>query len=241
MPAGTESQFTEKMIRLPSSKAFAHLMDTPAVNELPALASGHVTFGSFQRLNKLGDATLELWSKVLNALPESRMLIGSASDAHLQNRLIERFAALGIDSARLDLHPQVSMEAYLALHHKIDILLDTCPHPGLTTTNHGLMMGVPTITLAGESVISWQGASILMRLGMDDWVARDDDDFVRIARHRVENLPALAQLRTGLRERFTTSPLNRPETVARGLEAALRTAWQRWCAGRPAESFQVDL
>jgi predicted O-linked N-acetylglucosamine transferase (SPINDLY family) len=200
-----------------------------------------VTFGSFQRPGKLGEATLELWSKVLNAVPNSRMLIGAIDGASLQGRLTEYFAARGIEQSRLDFHPQASMNDYLALHHEVDILLDTYPFPGGTTANHGLLMGVPTLTMTGKSAASWQGAAILMRLGMKDWIAHDEAAFVGMAQYWAANLPDLAKQRSGLRQHFMTSPLNRPETVARGLEAALRIMWQRWCAGQPAESFQVNL
>ncbi len=240
MPPGMEAQFVEKVVRLPSSGTFAQLTDAPTVNELPALTRGHVTFGSFQRPDKLSNATLALWSKVLKAMPEPRMLIGAASDPNLQSRLAGYFASHGIASSRLDFYPQVSMNDYMALHHKVDILLDTYPYPGGTTTNHGLLMGVPTLTMVGESVVTWQGAATLMRLGMGDWVAHDEAAFVGLAQQWAANLPALATLRSGLRQRFLTTPLNHPETVARGLEAALRIMWQRWCEGLPAESFQVD-
>lgn len=241
MPPGLETQFVEKVVRLPSSGTFANLTDAPPVNALPALTRGAVTFGSFQRPGKLGEATLALWSKALNAVPGSRMLVGAIDDAGLQGRLSEYFAACEIAPSRLDFHPQVSMNDYLALHHEVDILLDTTPFPGGTTANHGLLMGVPTLTMTGESAASWQCAAILMRLGMEDWIARDEAAFVELAQHWATNLPALAALRSGLRQHFMTSPLNRPETVARGLEAALRIMWQRWCAGKPAENFKVNL
>jgi protein O-GlcNAc transferase len=241
MPRGMEKQFTEKVVRLPTCGTFENLTDAPPVNELPALTLGIVTFGSFQRPSKLGEATLALWCKVLNAVPNSRMLIGAIDDTSVQSKLTRYFAGQGIPLSRLEFHSKVSMYDYLMLHNKLDMLLDTYPYPGGTTTNHGLLMGIPVLTMTGRSVVSWQGAAVLMRLGMKDWVAHDEAAFVGIARLWSDNLPALATLRSGLRERFLTSQLNRPETVARGLENAFQAMWKRWCDGLPAESLQVDL
>lgn len=240
MPPGMEAQFVEKVVRMPTCGTFSNLTDAPPVNPLPALGSGAVTFGSFQRPGKLGEATLELWRKVLNAVPDSRMLIGAIEGRSLKSRLCDYFDARGISTSRLEFYPKLSKNDYLSLHHKVDILLDTYPFPGGTTANHGMIMGVPTLTMTGKSPASWQCAAILMRLGMDDWVAHDEAAFVARAQYWAAHLTELANLRSVLRQHFMDSPLNRPESVARGLEAALRIMWKRWCAGQAAENFQVD-
>jgi len=234
-----ERYYTEKLARLPSSGTFLPEEDAPPVNELPALSTGILTFGSFNRPGKLGDRVISLWSQVLQAVPRSRLLLGNVGGNSLRTSLAERFARCGVEADRLVFQPRMEMKAYLALHHQVDFILDTFPYTGGTTTNHALWMGVPVLTMTGPSSMQCQCAGGLGRAGLTDWVASDAQDFVRRAVDWAGRLDELAILRAGMRDRLLSSPLRQPETVARGLETALRMMWQRWCEGLPAESFEV--
>ena len=240
LPPAMEAQYVEKVVRIPCSGPFQH-GPAPDVNALPALTAGGFTFGSFQRASKITGATVRLWSRVLVAVPGSRMLIGAIGDAGAQARIRAEFAASDVAPHRLVFHPRMQIQDYLALHHQVDMLLDSHPYPGGTTTNHGLWMGVPTLTRVGESVVSWQGAGTLLRLGLTEMVARDDDEYVRLAQRWAGDLAALATLRATLRQHVDDSPLRKPAAVAAGYQAAYRAMWQRWCDGRPVEAFTVTL
>lgn len=240
LPPALEAQYVEKVVRIPCSGPFEH-GPAPAVNSLPALTAGVFTFGSFQRATKINETTLRLWSRVLLALPGSRMLIGATGDAGSQERIRAGFAANGVAPHRLVFHPRMQVQDYLALHHQVDLLLDSHPYPGGTTTNHGLWMGVPTLTRVGESVVSWQGAGTLLRLGLTEMVARDDDEYVRLAQRWAGDLATLANLRATLRQHVDDSPLRKPKAVAAGYQAAYRAMWERWCHDRPVEAFTVTL
>jgi predicted O-linked N-acetylglucosamine transferase (SPINDLY family) len=101
-------------------------------------------------------------------------------------------------------------------------------------------MGVPTLTIAGTTPAGRQGAGILARVRLDEFVAADPADFVARGVRWAAELGALAELRAGLRERCRQSPSHQPDVLVRALDAALRRMWTRWCAGLPAESFAVD-
>ena len=131
------------------------------------------------------------------------------------------------------------MDAYLALHRQVDLCLDTFAYTGGTTTLHALWMGVPTLTIAGETAPRRQGAAVLGHAGLEAFIARDEAEFVQKGLHWAGKLRALARLRAGLRKRFAKSAFGQPELVAAGLEKALRIMWQRWCAGLPTEPFEV--
>ena len=128
---------------------------------------------------------------------------------------------------------------YLSLHHAVDIVLDTWPYAGGTTSNHALWMGVPVVSLRGPSRAHCQGAALMGRMRLEDWVADDVEGFVRIAIEKAHEPGDLADLRMGMRERWRASPWRDARVVARGLETALRIMWQRWCAGLPAAHFDV--
>jgi len=201
--------------------------DVPSVAPPPAAARGHVTFGSFQRLTKLNDAVLALWAQVLMAVPGSRLRLQSKQmqDPTARRQLIERLQRMGVDAQRVELVPASARMAYLAAHAEIDILLDTFPHSGATTTCEALWMGVPTVTLAGSTMLARQGASLLGCVGLSDWVARDEAHYVELAVRHAGDIDALARLRSGLRERAAASSLFDAVRFAEHLQTALRTLY----------------
>lgn len=240
-PGELDGQFTERIVRLPAYLAYLPPKTSPPVNPLPALGNGHVTFGSFNRPAKLSRPVIALWSKLLRALPGARMVLGAMPGDGSSGRLIEWFAAEGIARGRLDFHARCSMNAYLELHRQVDLCLDTFPYTGGTTTFHALWMGVPTLTLAGHTIPGRIGAGTLGHFGLDAFVVHEREDFVRRGVSWANDISTLSSLRSGLRNRFEQSLIGRPETVAAGVERALRSMWRRWCAGLPAESFEVQL
>jgi predicted SAM-dependent methyltransferase len=202
-----------------------------AVSPLPALSNGHVTFGSFNNLVKMNDAVVALWARVLVSVPGSKLLLKAKQfreDLVLQ-RVIERFAAHGVGAERLILMQIVPRAEYLAPYQQVDIALDTFPYPGITTSVEALWMGVPVLTLAGESFLSRQGVGLLMNAGLPEWIAADADDYVARAVSHASDLQRLAALRKGLRQQVLASPIFDAPRFAHHFEAALRGMWQKWC------------
>jgi protein O-GlcNAc transferase len=239
-PGEFDRSFTEKLVYLPGNAPFQPYESAPPVNALPALAADRLTFGSFSRADKINDATLQLWSRLLLELPQAQMILGGMARGSLHTRLIERFAARGIVRERLIFHPRSDMSAYLALHHQVDICLDTIPYCGGTTTYHALWMGVPTLTVAGATPASRQGAAIMGQLGLDGFIAANAADFVALGLDWGKRLAALAEVRAGLRVRWQHSPARRADVIATALDTSLRHMWRLWCANLPAESFHAS-
>jgi predicted O-linked N-acetylglucosamine transferase (SPINDLY family) len=240
LPGGTlDNYFTEKIARLSASFPFLPSEYAPPVKDLPALGNGYITFGSFNRLSKISHAVVVLWSRLLRELPDSRMLLGGMPLDGGYEKLIEWFAREGIASDRLEFHPKSGMNAYLGLHQRVDICLDTFPYNGGTTTFHALWMGVPTLTLVGETPAARSGASILGQVGLDEFVVQNAAYFVERGKYWAGHLAELSELRAGLRERFAQSPAGQPKVVAENIERALRAMWRRWCAGLPPESLEM--
>jgi len=238
-PGLLDAQFTEKLVYLPANAPFQPHPASPPVGPLPALNTGHLTFGSFNRRGKINAAVIRLWSALLRALPASRLLIVGVSLEEDAPTLAAELTAAGIDSARLTFHPRCQRAAYLGLHHQVDVALDTYPWGGGTTTVNALWMGVPTLTLAGATPASRQAAGVFRQLGLDEFVAADPAEFVEKGLYWAAHLHELAQLRASLRGRWEASPAGQPALIADALEHALRRMWTRWCSGLPPESFQV--
>jgi predicted O-linked N-acetylglucosamine transferase (SPINDLY family) len=239
LPPGFEDQFTEKIVRLPATGPFLPYQEAPAVSPLPALSNGHVTFGSFNRLSKLSREVIALWSQLLRALPDSRLILGGMPEEGKYATLLDWFAQEHIARERLDFHPRSDMPGYLRLYQQVDICLDTFPYNGGTTTFHAMWMGVPTLSLSGKTAAGRSGAAILGNVGLETFVADDAAEFVHKGVSWAGRLHELSAIRAGLRERMANSAAGQPQLIAASVERALRIMWQRWCAGMPADSFEV--
>jgi predicted O-linked N-acetylglucosamine transferase (SPINDLY family) len=235
-------QFTEKIVYLPALAPFEPERLSPPVNLLPALHNGYVTFGSFNRLDKLRRDVVTLWAHLLRAVPNARLVIGAMPADGGNGKLAQWFAEEGIASDRIDFKRRSSIPVFLQQHHFVDICLDSFPFSGLTTALHSLWMGVPTITLPSRTVPGRSGLTAMSHAGLaEECVAVDEEDYVRKAVALASDLPALAAMRTGMRERCAGSPMFQSERIAQSMSHALRTMWRRWCAGLPAESFEVEM
>ncbi|WP_242540437.1 O-linked N-acetylglucosamine transferase, SPINDLY family protein [Trinickia mobilis] len=238
-PGEAEQQFVEKIVYLRATASFVPSDAAPPINRLPALANGHVTFGSFNRLTKLRPPVVKLWAQLLHAIPAARMLLGGVPDEGYR-KLVEWFEQEGIDRARLESRPRLPSRVYLQQHHAVDICLDTFPYSGGTTTLHAAWMGVPTLTLPGRTAASRGGEMVMSNLGLGEFIASDPADFVKKGVDLANNLAGLAELRASMRERCARSTYFQPEVVAEGMSRALRLMWQHWTAGLPPTRLDVS-
>jgi len=234
-PGRFDHLFSERLAYLPFMSVFDRPADLPDVAPPPALARGYFTFGSFNRINKLGERTVALWSNVLRRVPDSHLLIGALPDVAMETEFRRRFAANGIDESRLEFRPRLALRDYLKLHGEVDLLLDTLPFSSGTTANFALWMGVPTLTFAGGSMAQRLGATRMVAAGLDMFVAESEDQYVDIAAGQAQHVDELVRLRAALRARMEQIAAGQPAQVAEALQARLREMWRRWCAGLPAE------
>lgn len=239
-PMGYEAWQVEEPLRLPKCYVcYGPPEDAPEVGPLPALARGGITFGSFNNLAKLSAATLALWARVLQSVPDSRLLLKSKAlaDESVRARIAGRLAARGIEAGRLILTGwEEGRDAHLERYNQVDIALDTYPYNGVTTTCEALWMGVPVLSRTGATQASRQGLSLLKAVGLEQLACADDDALAARARALAADLPGLAELRAGLRERMLASPLTDAKAFTRQLEQAYRKAWKKWCASAAAQA-----
>jgi predicted O-linked N-acetylglucosamine transferase (SPINDLY family) len=238
-PGELDWQLTEKPVFLPNAVVFEPSAEAPPINTLPALANNHVTFGSFNRTNKLNPSVIALWSMLLRSIPSARMVLGAVPPDE-QTALAQHFSQEGIAPRRLVFHPRAALPDYLALHHQVDICLDTYPYGGGATTAHAAWMGVPTLCLAGDTPPSRFSATEMHHLGLDAFIATSIEDFVAKGRYWAEHLSTLASIRSELRTRFAASPLGQATPFASSFESALRSMWQRWCDHLPPATLTIS-
>ena len=227
-PVGQEAWFTEKLVRLPHTRfCYEPYPFMPEVGPLPALARSFITFGCFNNLAKVNRKVLQLWARVLAAVPGSRLALQAQAllDAGNCRRFLDIAQACGLPADRIDVRPYAPLTEAARAYHDIDIALDPFPFCGGMTSFESLWMGVPVITLESPLVAGRQTLSMLNNLGCSAWVAQDADAYVGIARNLAGDLRALSETRQGLRESFRASPLMDYAGFTRALEGAYRNMW----------------
>ncbi len=231
-PEQGSAGYSESPIHLPECYwSYRPPIATPPAGPLPALASGHVTFGCLNNFCKVTSVTLALWRRLLLAVPESRLLLHSDAGSHRQ-RVLDYFAAGGVSGSRLSFVGYLARAEYFATYHEIDIALDPFPFGGGATSCDALWMGVPVVTLVGARAVSRGTLTLLANLGLEELAAHSEDAYLRTAVALAGDLTWLETLRTSLRPRMEASPITDGPRFTRHLEAAYQTMWQDWC-GRP--------
>ncbi|MBR8334396.1 tetratricopeptide repeat protein [Burkholderia ambifaria] len=231
LPADEAHHFVEQPWHLPDSYlCFTPPSDDVAVGRLPMAANGHVTFGCFGKLVKLGDDVVRVWSRVLDALPGARLLLKAREleQAAVREATAARFARHGIDASRLLFDGASPRAEYFNAYNRIDVALSPFPYPGGTTTAEALWMGVPVLGMKGGRFVTHICESLLHAAGMPDWIAGDEDDYVAKAVAAAQDGARLAALRATLRERTLASPLCDAARFARNLEDAFVGMWTRY-------------
>lgn len=233
VPEMHQGHFTEKVWYLPETRLCftpPGLEEDLPLSPLPALASGRLTFGCFQNLAKINDEVLAVWGKILRLLPQAGLRLQDRlfESPAIREQLQQRLACNGIAPERVRLERNVPRQQYLAAHEQIDIILDTFPFSGCTTTCEALWMGVPTLTVAGERMVSRQSASLLSCAGLRDWIAADLENYAEKAVAHAADLDKLARQRKNLRGLVLTSPLFDGAGFAANFESAMWGMWRRF-------------
>ncbi len=224
---GTEG-YSEESIRLPDSWCcYDPLSDaSPSPAETPHWGRS-ICFGSLNNPCKLNEPVLRLWARVLDGVPNSRLLL-FAESASQRAELLGTLETLRVNGSRIEFIGRTPRETYLDCYKQIDIALDPLPYNGITTTCDALWMGVPVVSLAGNTASGRAGSSILAAAGLPELAAPTPEEFVRVATGLALDLPRLLELRKGLRERMLASPVMNPARFAAGLESAYCEMWREW-------------
>ncbi len=226
---GEEGRYTENMVRMPQDfVCYEPPTQAPPVGPLPALArEGTVTFGSQNQLVKVTDDVVALWARVVAPLPNARLLLAGKAfnDSSTQAEYRRRFEAAGLPAQRLELRPGNTKAGVLATYNEIDIALDPFPCAGGTTTCEALWMGVPVVSLYGDRFGGRHSASHLFAVGVGGLVVKDEQAYVDLCHRLAADLPGLARLRAGLRERMRASALCDGAAFAQHFLKAVNAMW----------------
>jgi predicted O-linked N-acetylglucosamine transferase (SPINDLY family) len=237
-PGIADDASSEEIVRLPEGFfTFLAPEESPPVRPAPSLRNGFITFGCFNNHLKINTGVIDLWAKLMNELPDSRLVLryGGYKSPHLRRSIIGRFEERGISGRRIRLLESTpAIFQHYDLHGQVDIALDPFPYNGMTTSCDAVWMGVPLVTLRGGPHRSRVGACILTRIGHPEWIAETEEEYVDIAKNLAADPEQLSEIRPGIREAMRESPLMDGPRLARHLEGAYRDWWRRWVRTAPA-------
>ncbi len=223
-PKNEAGDFSEEILQMPETyMCFSEPIGEFLINELPALQNGYVTFGCFNHADKVNSNVLEVWASILLQIENSRLILKSKKYAlpHYRERVIQSLQKLGITESRIDVRGPSPRTELLNSYNLVDIALDPFPFPGVTTSVESLWMGVPLITKRGNHFLSHMGEMILTNANLKSWIAKDNSEYVEIAKKFAGDLLELGQLRKNLRKQVVTSPLFNAPRFARSLEGLI--------------------
>jgi predicted O-linked N-acetylglucosamine transferase (SPINDLY family) len=233
VPSEARGAYAEEIVELPSYFCYQVPADVPDVTPPPARTRGHLTFGMFNRIQKVSPGAIAAWARILAAVPSARLVIktpGSDLDVD-RERLRDQLVALGVASERIELRGTTPLREHFGAHADVDVLLDTHAQIGGITTLEAIVMGVPTVTLLGEGVHRRGAASFLTTVGLERLVATSVDEYIEIAAGLAGHVDWLADQRSTLRARLLASPIN-TLPFTRAVEDVYQMLWRRWCTSQ---------
>lgn len=233
-PGLTEKLHAEKLLRIVSGWCYRpsdEAVELP-VMPAPALKNGYLSFASFNAFGKINRQVWTLWGRLLQSIPTAQLYVatgGKDDDEKLNEKVRSTCADCGVPLGQLKLVGRKPLKAYFEFHQDIDIVLDSFPYTGATVTAHALWMGVPVITLSGPSPIHRSATSMLTSVGLSDFAAKTQDEYIGIARKWAADIQGLAAVRQQLRANMQASALMDGARVTLDLENKLRAVWTDWC------------
>ena len=231
-PISEEKHFVEKILRLPEiSQCFTPPDFDLKINALPAAKNNFITFGCLNKLAKVNDDVIALWSKILLSIPSSKLLLKSweLSNKKFCEKTLERFKKCNINRDRLILQGESkTRKEILEIYNEIDICLDPFPFQGNTSTCEAVWMGVPVITLKGSRYLFHFGESINSNLNMHNWIAENQNEYVSKAIKFSSNLDELSKIRANLRNIALESPVFNNHRFTEHFSKMLWYIWKKF-------------
>ena len=230
-PNEGENFFTETLVRLSSFNVYDEPKSEPEVAALPAIQNGHIVFGSFNNPAKITSDCLSLWAEILRIVPSSQLFLKHRSfeNEEVCEHFLEQFKDMEVAKHRLIFSGFTQeIKQYLNTYNLVDIALDPIPFGGGTTTYESIWMGVPVLTMVGNTIMGRLTGSIMSRLGLTQFVTRDTNTYVSKAKELTSDLSTLSTIRMNLRSSAQRKIFNAKPYVEE-LEEACRDIWISHC------------
>ena len=230
-PPGSEKYYTEKLLYMPDTFLCTTLSGSPRVDPPAFTRNGFITFACFHNLKKITDKTLRMWRAILERRRDSHIkIMGHMPSGELNHEMFnERFEKIGLPMERVSVSPTCDIRDYFTAYNDVDIMLDTYPFSGATTTFDALRMGRPIITLVGERHVSRVSYCLLKHVGHENLAAFSEDEYVEKAVALANDYERLCKINADLPRQVMSSPFINQPAFRGNFEKIIRDAWTGYC------------
>ena len=205
------------------------------IEDLPYKKNGFITFGCFNNSTKISEDCINLWSKILNEISDSKLIIKAQSkDSEIaQYKILEKFQFNKVDKKRIIFEGhKKDKKDHLKNYNLVDLSLDTFPYPGVTTSFESIWMGVPVLTKNGNNFVSRCGASIMENVGLNEFIANDEKDYFKKAISLANDIEKLKIIRKNLRDKAKNSPLFDAQTFGNDFSKLVKDVWALYASNK---------
>ena len=231
VPLSDQKYFSEKIFQLPNTFQCISINDDIKIDHSRYQNKRDIVFGSFNNLSKINDGVIHIWSEILKKVENSKLFLKTKELDNLAvaTNIRKKFQENGISAERIITEGKSkTREEMLKKYNQVDIALDPFPYSGVTTSLEANWMGVPLLTKKGNNFYSRIGTSINQNLGMEDWIANNEKDYILKAISKASNLKKLFQTKKELRNKFLKSPLSNTKQYAKHFENCLNSMWKTY-------------
>jgi predicted O-linked N-acetylglucosamine transferase (SPINDLY family) len=231
VPLSDQKYFAEKIFQLPNTFQCISINDDIKIDHSSYQHKKDITFGSFNNLSKINDNVIDVWSEILKRVENSKLFLKAKQLDNLKmvENIRKKFQKNGIGAEKIITEGRSkTREEMLKKYNQVDIALDPFPYSGITTSLEANWMGVPLLTKKGNNFYSRIGISINKNLGMEDWIANNEKDYISKAISKASDLEKLLQIKKKLRNKFLKSPLGNAKQFAKNFENCLNLMWKKY-------------
>ena len=199
------------------------------ISSPPYLKNEYFTFGSFNNFSKISDKTVMVWSEILKKT-EGKLILKSSSQSkiELEKNIFDKFSNDLIKNNQIEiLEGQRDKMEHMKLYNKIDLCLDTFPYNGVTTSFEAIWMGIPVLCLTGNNFVSRCGESINKNLGLNEFIAKDTNEYIEKAIYFSKKPNFLIEFRKNLRTKAKNSGIFQSKRFAEHIGNKLKEFWQK--------------
>lgn len=242
LPDSSKPHYHEKFCRLPESyqpnDPVHRVLPEALSREEAGLPAGRFVFAAFNSQRKNSPECVALWARVLRASPEALFWL-MVDGERARAATLSQFEKLGVAPDRILFAPKMAYPRHMARVQAADLVLDSFPYNGHTTTSDMLWAGLPVLTKRGTNFASRVSESLLNAIGLPELVARDDEDFVALAGALSRDPQRIAALEARIVENRSVAPLFNAERFCRHLETAFAMMAERAKAGLSPDHLDV--
>tara|TARA_S200000501_G_scaffold267864_1_gene251592 strand:+ start:569 stop:2275 length:1707 start_codon:yes stop_codon:yes gene_type:complete len=201
-----EKFYSEKIIKMPKIwNSHSGFKFKRKFIESPIKKNKYITFGSFNNFLKISNEVVEVWSKILKDIKNSKLVLKSSLNVS-KDYVLQKFEKYNVHNSIIFQENQ-EIEDHIKSYKNIDLALDTFPYNGGLTSFEALWAGVPVITMKGFNMMSRCGESILKNAKLEKLISANKKDYIKLSIYYANNPDKLIDLRLNIYDEILKTPL----------------------------------